>query len=136
VRDIGDTENRGAVVADQHARKLVKIGAKVISHGRYVMFQMVEVAVSRQMFADILMRIARLRAPPVSARGALGSMGQATTAKVRLDAGKAARFTASLQLTGWFDCLLRTRSRDLPLSKTPEGAIMAPQHHRNRGNVG
>jgi hypothetical protein len=44
--------------------KLIKIGAKVVSHGRYVTFQMAEVAVSRQMFADILMLIARLRAPP------------------------------------------------------------------------
>ena len=43
--------------------KLIKIGAKVVSHGRYVTFQMAEVAVSRQMFADILMLIARLRAP-------------------------------------------------------------------------
>jgi Transposase DDE domain group 1 len=44
--------------------KLIKIGAKVVSHGRYVTFQLAEVAVSRQMFADILMLIARLRAPP------------------------------------------------------------------------
>ena len=44
--------------------KLVKIGAKVVSHGRYVTFQMAEVAVSRQMFAEILSLIARLRAPP------------------------------------------------------------------------
>jgi hypothetical protein len=33
--------------------KLIKIGAKVLSHGRYVIFQMAEVTVSRQMFADI-----------------------------------------------------------------------------------
>ena len=32
--------------------KLIKIGAKVVSHGRYVTFQMAEVAVSRQMFAE------------------------------------------------------------------------------------
>jgi hypothetical protein len=44
--------------------KLIKIGAKVVSHGRYVSFQMAEVAVSRQMFAEILSLIARLRAPP------------------------------------------------------------------------
>jgi hypothetical protein len=31
--------------------KLNKIGARVVSHGRYVTFQMAEVAVSRQMFA-------------------------------------------------------------------------------------
>src|SRR5438094_9321393 len=47
--------------------KLIKIGAKVVSHGRYVTFQMSEVAVSREMFADILMLIARLRAPPAPA---------------------------------------------------------------------
>ena len=47
--------------------KLVKIGAKVVSHGRYVTFQLAEVAVSRQMFADILLLIARLRAPPAPA---------------------------------------------------------------------
>jgi hypothetical protein len=47
--------------------KLIKIGAKVVSHGRYVTFQMAEVAISRQMFADILRLIARLRAPPAPA---------------------------------------------------------------------
>jgi class 3 adenylate cyclase len=47
--------------------KLIKIGAKVVSHGRYVTFQMAEVAVSRQVFAEILSLIARLRAPPASA---------------------------------------------------------------------
>jgi hypothetical protein len=47
--------------------KLVKIGAKVVSHGRYVTFQLAEVAVSRQMFADILSLIARLRARPAPA---------------------------------------------------------------------
>jgi hypothetical protein len=47
--------------------KLIKIGAKVISHGRYVTFQMAEVAVPRQMFHDILRLIARLRAPPARA---------------------------------------------------------------------
>jgi len=46
---------------------LIKIGAKVVSHGRYVTFQMAEVAVPRQMFADILALIARLWAPPASA---------------------------------------------------------------------
>jgi hypothetical protein len=47
--------------------KLAKIGTKVVSHGRYVVFQMAEVAVPRQMFADILTLIARLRAPPAPA---------------------------------------------------------------------
>jgi len=47
--------------------KLIKIGAKVVSHGRYVTFQMAEVAVSRQMFAEILLLITRLRAQPAPA---------------------------------------------------------------------
>jgi hypothetical protein len=47
--------------------KLIKIGAKVVSHGRYVTFQLAEVAVPQEMFADILSLIARLRAPPVPA---------------------------------------------------------------------
>jgi hypothetical protein len=47
--------------------KLIRIGAKVVSHGRYVTFQLAEVAVPRQMFAEILSLIARLRAPPAPA---------------------------------------------------------------------
>jgi len=47
--------------------KLIKIGAKVISHGRYVTFQMAEVAVPKQMFREILSLIVRLRAPPAPA---------------------------------------------------------------------
>ena len=34
--------------------KLIKIGAKVVSHGRYVVFQMAEVAIPRRMFQEIL----------------------------------------------------------------------------------
>jgi hypothetical protein len=30
--------------------KLIKVGAKVVNHNRYMIFQMAEVAVSRQMF--------------------------------------------------------------------------------------
>jgi hypothetical protein len=44
--------------------KLIKIGAKVVSHGRYVTFQMAEVAIPRDMFAELLQRIAALRSPP------------------------------------------------------------------------
>src|SRR4051795_3126887 len=47
--------------------KLIKIGAKIVSHGRYVTFQLAEVAVSREMFTEILLLIARLRAPPAPA---------------------------------------------------------------------
>jgi hypothetical protein len=41
--------------------KLIKIGAKVVRHSRYVVFQLAEVAVPRQLFAAILERIGRLR---------------------------------------------------------------------------
>ncbi len=44
--------------------KLVKIGAKIVRHGRYVIFQMAEVAIPRDLFADILRRIDRLRPAP------------------------------------------------------------------------
>jgi hypothetical protein len=40
--------------------KLIKIGAKVVAHATYVTFQLAEVAVPRQLFAQILERIARL----------------------------------------------------------------------------
>ena len=44
--------------------KLVKIGAKVTRHAKYVTFQLAEVAVPRRLFAAILDRIARLAIPP------------------------------------------------------------------------
>jgi hypothetical protein len=46
--------------------KLVKIGARIVRHGRYVVFQLAEVAVSRTVFAAILRRIDRLRGPRVA----------------------------------------------------------------------
>jgi len=57
----------GTVVADQPAREADKIGAKIVRHRRYVTFQTAEVGVSRQMFAEILSLIARLRATPALA---------------------------------------------------------------------
>ena len=41
--------------------KLIKIGAKVISHARRTVFQMAEVVVSRDLFAGILAMIDDLR---------------------------------------------------------------------------
>jgi hypothetical protein len=38
--------------------------AKAVSHGRYIAFQMAQVAVPRMLFADILRLIAELRPPP------------------------------------------------------------------------
>ena len=43
--------------------KLIKIGAKIVRHGRHVTFQMAEVVIPRDLFADILRRIDRLRPP-------------------------------------------------------------------------
>ena len=43
--------------------KLVKIGAKVVRHAKYVTFQLAEVAVPRKLFRAILRRIAKLRLP-------------------------------------------------------------------------
>ena len=47
--------------------KLVKIGAKVVTHGRYVIFQMAEVAVPRELFREILRLIDGLRPRPAPA---------------------------------------------------------------------
>jgi hypothetical protein len=44
--------------------KLIKIGAKVVTHSRYVVFQMAEVAVPRELFARILERIPWFGVPP------------------------------------------------------------------------
>ena len=45
--------------------KLIKIGAKVVRHGRYITFQLAEVAVSRALFANIVRLISGLRPRPV-----------------------------------------------------------------------
>ncbi len=45
--------------------KLVKIRAKVVSHGRYVTFQLAEVAAPRALFAEILRLIDGLRPAPL-----------------------------------------------------------------------
>ncbi len=48
--------------------KLVKIGAKVVRHGRYATFQMAEAAVPRDLFQEVLRMIDGLRrSPPVPA---------------------------------------------------------------------
>ncbi len=44
--------------------KLIKIGAKVVRHGRYITFQLAEVAIPRRLFAEILRLIDGLRPRP------------------------------------------------------------------------
>jgi hypothetical protein len=57
------------LVATTLREKLVQIGVRIIRHGRYVVFQLAEVAVPRALFAEILRRIEHLgpRPPPFSA---------------------------------------------------------------------
>ena len=45
--------------------KLIKIGAKVVRHSRYVIFQMAEVMVSKSLFHEILKRIGHLKPVPI-----------------------------------------------------------------------
>ena len=47
--------------------ELVKIGAKIVTHARYVTFQMAEVAVPRELFQEILRLIDGLRPRPAPA---------------------------------------------------------------------
>jgi len=46
--------------------KLVKISVKVVRHGRYITFQMAEVAIPRNLFVGILRLIDGLRPAPLS----------------------------------------------------------------------
>lgn len=45
--------------------KLIKMGGRIVRHARRIIFQLAEVAVSRELFAAILERISRLRPVPV-----------------------------------------------------------------------
>jgi hypothetical protein len=46
--------------------KLIKIGAKVVSYARYVVSQMAEVAMPRDLVADISRMITEQRSPPLA----------------------------------------------------------------------
>ena len=63
----GGAEDGAAVVADQPAREADQDRRQGGQDGPYVTFQMAEVAVTRQMFQEILSLIARLRAPAAPA---------------------------------------------------------------------
>jgi hypothetical protein len=47
--------------------RLVRIGAKIVRHGRSITLQMADVMVPRAAFAETLTRIAQFRAPPAPA---------------------------------------------------------------------
>jgi hypothetical protein len=51
----------------------------VVSHGRYIAFQMAEVAIPRGLFADILRLIVELRAPPDPAPASTARLSSAGT---------------------------------------------------------
>src|SRR5271165_5648447 len=59
--------------------KLIKIGAKVVSHGRYVAFQMAEVAIPRNLFADNMRLIGELRPPPGTSNWVMRSVVSRST---------------------------------------------------------
>ena len=46
--------------------KVVKIGAKVVAHARYTIFQLAEVAVPRDLFGRVLEMIDELRPRPLA----------------------------------------------------------------------
>jgi len=47
--------------------KLIKIGAKIVRYGRYITFQLAEVAIPKCLFANILRLIDDLRRRPAPA---------------------------------------------------------------------
>jgi hypothetical protein len=48
--------------------KLIKVGAKVVRHSRYLVFEMAELVVPRALFREILERIVGLRTSPEPVR--------------------------------------------------------------------
>ena len=66
----------------------MKIGAKVVSHGRYVTFQLAEVAVPRELFRTIASLIDDLRPRSAAAHGGQIDGQVKTTGGARLDDGK------------------------------------------------
>ena len=61
-----DGKTDQGLVADEREGSAVKFEAKVVSHGRYVAFQLAEVSIARNLFADVLRLIAELRPPPLA----------------------------------------------------------------------
>jgi hypothetical protein len=47
-------------IVAQTSVKLIKIGAKVVRHSRYITSQLVEVAIDKRLFAEILVKTERL----------------------------------------------------------------------------
>ena len=108
--------------------KLIKVGAKVVSRGRYVTFQMVEVAMSRRMFANILSLIACGHRLPQH-EGRSGHVWQATRgenasirANLRVSAPACRQPPVSIGLcskaTANCRCSRRSKARSSPRNRT------------------
>jgi len=90
--------------------KLITIGAKVVSHSRYVTFQLAKVAVSRRMFQGIPPTADAVRA---SMTGRSGRMRQVATAEMYLEYCKAVSSgMSSEQFRSW---------RRIPLRRNLQG---------------
>ena len=59
------TKKDRGLVAQTGQVKLIKTGAKVVRHSRYVIFKMAEVAAPRDLFLEILQRIRLLALVPI-----------------------------------------------------------------------
>jgi hypothetical protein len=113
--------------------KLIKIGAKVVSHGRYVTFQMAEVVVPRHMFAEILiLNCAAAEAACASMRGAGSDDATADNGKVRLDSSKAA--FQRLAAVNWrFRPPLAPHGARFAVAQMPKRDVLASQRPGIRG---
>ncbi len=65
--------------------KLVKIGAKVVRHGRYVTFQLAEVAISLPLFAENLQRTVGSRFRSIRNCGTVFGVWEEPSGKSRLN---------------------------------------------------
>jgi len=114
-------------------KKLIKIGAKVVRHE--LRDVSAEVAVSQLMFRDILMLIARLRAPPAPAGEVQGSNATNNDCRgARHHEGKATSFMRDEAGTRRFRCP-RNRSRlgllAMDAQKPDNGARLSRNPRKN-----
>jgi hypothetical protein len=91
---------------------LVKIGAKVVSHGWYVTFQLAEVAVPRSLFRKILSLIGDLRRRPYPAPPERISVEVKSAGEVRLNGGKYGKMTFRARPTQQNQAIGRLRRED------------------------
>lgn len=119
------------MAADQPAEKLIKIDAKVVSRGRYVTFQIAEVAV-----------VADIRGNPVADCPAASTATAGVRRRVRCDAKlslecRQGSQSSVIQRLGSVSRLVPPQAAhalcDLPLPKPPDAAILVPQAPGSRG---